>query len=492
MVSKVLFGLALLLFALAVLHGVDLPWDADPERGDVTVVYSGEYVRNHVELGLRRTLGLPMYATVGERPTLIPNWHHPGLYALLMAIPAALFGLHPVVLRLAHALLLLVGLFAARRLVARHCGETAAALAGVMLVACPFVAYYAATFEPFFVAWATLFVVCDAFQRHLDAPGRVRWWWPGLLYFLACGMDWNGYLAGISMFGLALLHPERRRALRSVALMALVAVLTLAATAVHYGIALGGAGAFFRSMAPVAGKEYGMVAGELWSSFRLQVRHVSTHYLAWPLVAAAVLGLLACLRPAPHVRRLCLLGGICLAPGLLYYVVFLSHAVHHTFWAVPAFSGIALLAAALPLQALHVLARRGPPRVAGVAVLVLCTAMVAAGAVRTWRLVGLGREDRRELTAAIRIADPYVQRCAFVLTDVELPLHRRADGAALVGMVRTVEGLEILMSTGRGAGEIAFVLSAERLTTPLADRLRALATPVDLGAVQVFRFRVPA
>lgn len=475
---------ALALLVAAIGDGLWLPWHGDPVRGSVAQTYGAEYVRNHVTFGLARTLGLPMTCYGGEPPWLDPNLHHPPLYPLVLAAFAAVFGDAPWVLRAVHGGAMVVGFLAWRALVARHAGPAAAAWSAWLWVGCPFAVYFGGVVDPLALAGPSLCVAALAMQRHLDEPRRVRWWWPAVACLVACAIDWNGYFAAVALFGLAVAHGGWRCAWRALPWLAGAAAAAFAATAVHYGTVTGGPLGYLRHLLDIAAHERSqLVDGATGAAFGQQVAAVSATYQAWPCVMLALVGVGTAFPRGAATRPLVRLGALLALPGVLGYLAFPAHAVHHDGWSQPAFVGLAVLAAAVPM------------RLAGAArvpVLVVLAAVLAVGVAWSHALVGRGALAVGGRVAELAAAGAGTRGVAVVLTDLEVGVGRFGDGEALVvGGVRGVDGLERLLAMGRGLGEIAFVLSRAGRGTPLEARLGTLAAPVAAGSGLVFRFAVP-
>lgn len=492
---RLLLAVGVISAACGGLVGLFEPWIADPERGLQSSVYSEDWVHWHVEYGFGVTLGAPlMYVTPGNPPIPTVNWHHPPGHTLWLTLFALWLGNEPWVLRSAHMLLFLPSVWALYRLVARHSDRWLGGVAAALYGTCPYAVYFGGMVLQDGITLSLAIVTAWVFQRHLDDPQRVRWWWPGLLFFGCGANDIPGYFIGATLFGLALLHRPLRPALRSVFVMFLVSLASFATTAVHYGLFLGGPLGWIRAMLAVAEREHRLIAGQEWSKYGEQWLEILGPFGAWPVAGLAAIAVVAACWRGWSARRLLLVGAVVALPGVLNYLVFFAHAPDHIFWPLPAFGGLAIMATAAAAVARQAWGCGGARRFGGG---VLFGALLAAGgygAVRCQTLIGEGSDVLISAHRHLAAAAPMTRGCTFVLTTATTGFGRFFGGGMVFGSVQTLALLEDLLVMGKHQGlvdEIAFVLEKSFFGTELHRRLDQLASPLVGDQVLVYRFRVP-
>ncbi|MFO1077577.1 MAG: glycosyltransferase family 39 protein [Planctomycetota bacterium] len=493
---RLLLALALVLTAAAGIDGITLGWNQDPERGLGTSAYVAPWVQNHVEHGLGVTLGAPVvHVGTGTPPAVMVNWHHPAFYPLWLAAFAAVLGDQPWVLRLAHLLLFLPSVPALYLLVRRHGNAAAGAAAALLYAACPYTSYFGLMVIQDGITMGLTVITCWLFQRHLDDPAKTRWWWPGLAFFL-CGVnDIPGYFIGLSLFLLALLHRDKARALRAVAAMFAVSVAAFAATAVHYGLFLGGPLGFLRAMRNVSHFESGGAETVTAQDFVWQWQRILVEERAWPVVLLALVGPLAAAGArVPGTRRLVAIAAIVGLPGVVNCVAFPAHAPHHIYWPLTTFLGFAVAAALAPVAAIALRAAGGARRWLGTLLLAATVAALGHGIVGSHALIG-GKYDviASEHRLVERTMAP-LRGCKYVLTTARTGYGSFFGSEYIVGGIDTPELLDVLLLRGKASGmrdDVGFVLGAALADSPLRRRLQQLGQPIPGDGAILFRFPVP-
>lgn len=492
---RLLLAIGVVSAACGGLVGLTEPWTADPERGLQATVFTADWVHWHLQYGFGVTLGASMmHVSPGDPPIPVVNWHHPPGHTLWLTLFAMWLGNEPWVLKSAHMLLFLPSVVALYRLVGRHSDRWLGGVAAALYGTCPYAVYFGAMVLMDGVTLSLAIVTAWVFQRHLDEPDRVRWWWPGLLFF-ACGAnDIPGYFIGATLFGLALTHRPRWPAMRAVFGMFLVSLVSFATTAVHYGLFLGGPLGWIRSMLQVAGNEQRLLPSLEWARYGEQWREILGHFGVWPLASMAAVGVVAALSGSRHARRLVVVGGIVALPGVLNYLVFFAHAPNHVYWPLPAFGGLAIVATAAAALARQAWRRGGASRWGGGALVVAMLLGGGYGAIRCQTLIGEGSAELASAHRYVAAAAPLTRGCAYVLTTAATGYGRFFGDGMVLGSVRTAEHFEQALELGKDARlpiEVAFVLEKPWFGTALHRRLEQLATPLVGDQVLVFRFRLP-
>ncbi len=469
-----------------------LAWHEDPHRGLQTTAFAAEWVGYFLEFGLEATGGIPVcHAEPGTPPRLLFNWHHPPFYPLFLALFAAVLGDEPWVLRSAHALLFLPGVVGLHWLVRRFATPLLAAVAVLLFVTSPLVAYLGLMVQQDGASLGLGIASVAAFQAHLDRPRRLGWWWPALWFFLACSNDFPAYFFGLSMFALGLAHPDRRQAVIATARMFGVSLVAFAITALHYGTILGGPLGFLRAMLHMgAGEDAGFTEVDPEGQLARMLHSVLVVHGAGAIVLLGIAGL-RWPGPGTPCARLSLLGLALLLPGIATCAAFPFHAVHHEFWSLPAFGGFAVLATGLCAAAIEAMHASGVRRRVGIAVVGLAAAAAVGGVVQTQWLIGRGGDSFSAQVATLAPGMQRTQGCAFVLTSAPVGQGRFTGTEFLVGRVDTPEYLDELLQIGRAAGvrgDIGFLLTPPFLQSPLRTRLRELADEQVAEQVLVYRF----
>lgn len=344
-----LFTLACLIFLVAGLRDVTTPWE-NGMRGACGGGYTDGAVSQTLAYGLGVTLGTPAFITDdGGELIRSVNWHHPPGYWLFMSGCGWLLGQEPCALRLAQLALFLPGLFALFALARRSLGPVVAGLTTLLFTTSPLVAYFGPMVLQDGAVLSFGLLTMWSFDRHLVAPTARSWWRTAACFFVTCSIDYPGYFWGLSMFALALIAPQRRRAIWSVFSFFPVSVLAFLVMALHYGLVLGGPLAFLEQLHEVFAAEAALV--ESVGSRALRASHeLFVAYGNWPLFALALLGgVLALFSRLGSWRATALLGLVLSVPGLCNDTAMFGHALDHVFWSLQGFAGLAALGAVVPV-----------------------------------------------------------------------------------------------------------------------------------------------
>lgn len=460
-------------------------WRADP-RGTMPMQYAAVCVDNQLRHGWAATKGVPVAIAIEDpatgTPTLYYNWHHPPANTHLLAGAAALLGNHEWVLRLAHLALFLPSLLALFLLVRRCRVPYLPGAATVLFATTPLVAFYGPMVMQEGEVLCLGLWTTWSFLRHLSQPGWRSLLLTGALFFTTCSFDNTGYLWGPVLFALALVAPQRWRAMRTVGAMFLASLLALGLLLWHYGLVLGGPMGFVRqAMAATAaeGEEYNLVGRPSFSQY--VVEDLGITYFSFGVAGLAALGvILACLPSGLHLRRATAVGAALCVPGLLNCVLFPAHAVNHACWPLQGYAGLALLAGVGAAEGWRRQRQAGwRPDWHGSLVVVLAALVVLGGMVQTWRLLRPRDANEPAVYELVRRSAPLFGASKFVLTTVvEAPVL--IEGRYVVGGVTSVQALNVLLQAGRSqgaTGPVAFVVPLQHRDLPVVRHLDTLAVP---------------
>ncbi len=414
--SRAIVLAAVLLATGLALHGISDAWE-EGFRGINGGFYHGNFVRHYLEAGLAATHGAAAIKSIpGNPPTLFFDHHHPTGYPLALAAAAAVFGLSELTLRVTALLMFLPAVVGLAALARRFGGGQRSGVAALLLVLFPLGGYWGPMVSADGGVLSAGLWTLVLFVDQVRAPARWRGLALALLYVVGGSLDWGYHFFGAACFLIAWLLPERRRALITVAALAVVSCVPIGIWAVQ-GIAVYGSvkglGAALETIfdhsartSPTLGVFAGTVGGYAWK------------WITWPGLAALALGLVLGWRrrsdgtPDPLPR----LAAILIVPGVLMCTFLPGHAVVHDFWILHSLPGVALFAAC----GIDAVARRFGAQATTVAI-VLTLAAGVPGGVRTWVAVEEHRTTRFRDTAALvsSLLEPGDIVCTTASFDIE-------------------------------------------------------------------------
>jgi len=490
--GTVLLGLALLVAAAAGLHDVSAPWE-EGLRGEVASTFTSRFVENGLTYGLARTHGLPAYVTfVDGEPTFSFYLRHPPLQYLLMTGAAALFGFTPAVLRLVALVLFLPALPALFLLCRRSLGPWCAGWATLLFATTPLVGYYGpmASHHGLGSLVAAGLWTMVAFDRFLATHSRRAFAATALLFFVTTLLDFLGHLWGIALLVQACAAPRWRAALVAVLELVPVALLSLLLVAVHAGTVLGGTIKYFRQVPSLFAQQHAIeVTGT-------QVRGIAAvvlfDYGAWMVSALALLGLVwALVVRTPRDLRPVTVAAATAVAGAIACVASLPHLVLHAFWPMPAFPGIAVLAALPAAQCSRSLRQGSVVARLGRLFVVAATALVCvAGCVGTHAQIDRSRLEDPEFPVVVREVDGVTRGCYATLTNRNVPMRHYLPGQLVFGRVHSSRELTEVLHYAPPGSEIAFVLDVATAAPDLVAALRERSPVHRSQHFEVYRFRV--
>jgi hypothetical protein len=491
-----LFIVAVLILVIAGARDIAAPWE-NGMRGGAAASYTDGAVAHTLRYGIGVTLGLPTFVVeVDGGLDKRVNWHHPPLYWLLASGAAWLFGHHTWVLRAFQLLLFLPGLFGLFWLLRLRSGALPAGLACVLFASCPLVAYYGpmALQDGAVLAWGLLTIA--SFQALLERPGLRPWLRTAALFFFVTSLDYPGYWWGLAMFVLAATTAPRWRSVATAISFFPVSLLSFTATAVHYGLVLGGPWAYIREVFHVVGADHDDARATVtWDRIENAIRDVLITHGNWPVLALAVIGIvLATLSRRPEVRR-CASAALALTiPGVINYGAMFVHAVGHVFWSMHGFGGVCVFAAVAPIVGIQSWAEgAGRGRVLGAVLLAASLAVVAWGAHRTHLLVGSNAFVDNGTPATMARAIPHMDSCAWSMTSAPRCPQQFFGHTQTWGGIDTAEKLRIALELGGKAalrGKFAFVVDPRHRDAGLLALLDSLGSRVDADEVLVYHIKL--
>jgi len=491
-----LLALSCLILLVAGLRDVTKPWE-NGMRGGCGGGYTDGAVSQTLAYGLGVTLGTPAFITDDDGELIRSvNWHHPPGYWLFISACAWSFGHNPCVFRLTQLALFLPGLFALFALARRWLGTLTAGITTLLFTTSPLVAYFGPMVLQDGAVLSLGLSTVWSFDRHLVAPTARSWLRTAACFFVTSSLDYPGYFWGVAMFALALMVPQRWRAIRSVFSFFPVSVLAFLVLALHYGLVLGGPLAFVEQLREVLASD---AAGVESVPVGLRVRAASHElflvYGNWPSFALALLGgSLAAFSRHGTWRTIAYLGLALSVPGLCNVGLMFSHALDHAFWSLQGFAGFAALGAIVPvagarLRSSAVVARRWIGSV-------LIAAAVATALFGTvWTHVVIGRFEFVEngSIALIEKALPHLRGCSTTLTSAPEVANRYFGHTVVWYSITTPERLEAMLAYGRVVGSrgmIGFVVPPEHRNSPLTQLLDTKAQAIVVDDIAVYRFRL--
>ncbi len=492
-VGRAMLLLALALALSAALRNFTGPWECGM-RGQFGARYTQGAVANTLEHGLGVTLGMPAIVMTGDGETdTIVNWHHPPLYWLWVTGFAAVLGLEPWVMRLAHLVLFLPGFLALFALVRRRVDPVAAGSVALLFATAPLVAYWGPMVLQDGAVLSIGLTAAWSFDRHVAVPSRGSWWRTAGLYFLVTSLDIQGHFWGPALFVLALVSHARRRALLTVFSLFPVSLAAFAVTACHYGLVLGGPLGWVDGMLDLAGVEVLQESGErLRHQVWFAIHEVVVGHWCGPILVLAALGsaLSSWLRRTPA-GQLAGLGFALIVPGVLNCTAFFPHALIHPLWSVHGFAGVATLAGIVPVAATRWWQGGGSRRALAAAFGLATVATVAIGVYGSHELNTRNGPDYTETSVTLRRVEHLFGGCAFGLTSTPVEEQQVFGATTFYGSIEQPEQLDAVLALGYETGvrgRIVFVLHPRHANGRLRERLDRLAEATVVDGVRVYRF----
>ena len=483
---------ALALFLVGALRDLTAPWE-DGLRGENAAIYEERFVHTILDWPASVSCLAPGWVFESALgPVCHWHWHHPPLFPLTLAAFARVLGNEPWVLRLTTILLVLPAFLAMRSLAGRAITQAFGGLAALLFAGNAMVGYFLPMVCHDGATIAAGLCACASFLGWCERPAPRRLLAASAWFLAATLFDFLGHFWGLAMFVLALGANDRRAALRGIAVLFCVSLLSLAIVALHYGTFLGGPTGVAKALAGLAANPGPPrpTSAELLAA----TRNVMFDYGSWSIWALALLGAAASAWLAPTERRRVLwLSLALLLPGTLGCIASLRHYVDHAFWSMPMMAGAATLAAVAPwvgVRRLRAGTRAGSAQ--GYALLLATFAGIAHGAGSTHSLVHAFRPNDGGFAALAAEAEPHTRGAAVALTNRKVPMRAFVPGLMFVGSVATAAELDAWLDYGRRNGistDVAFVLVRASADPGLVARLGQLAEPRSLAHVSVYRFR---
>jgi 4-amino-4-deoxy-L-arabinose transferase-like glycosyltransferase len=491
-----LLALSCLIFLVAGLRDVTQPWEKGL-RGVGGGGYTDGAVSQTLAYGLGVTLGTPAWITDDDGELIRSvNWHHPPGYWLFMSGCVWLLGHEPCVFRLVQLAIFLPGLLALFAFAKRRLGAPAAGLTTLLFTTNPLVAYFGPMVLHDGAVLSFGLLTLWSFDRHLLAPTARSWWRTAAFFFVTTSIDYPGYFWGLAMFALALIAPQRRRAIWSVFSFFPVSVLAFLVMALHYGLVLGGPLVFLEQLVGVFKDEAARVHPTPTGERVLAAsRELLVAYGNWASFVLALLGCaLALFSRRGSWRAIATLGLVLCVPGVCNEVAMFEHALDHVFWPLQGFAGVAALGAIVPVAGAHLRSSAVAASRRLGSVLIATTAGLALfGTVWTHVVIGRFAFVENGSIAIIEKALPHLRGCSTTLTSAPEVANVYFGHTRVWYSITTPEHLEAMLAFGRaieGRGTIAFVVSPDYRNSPLTQLLDTKARAIVVDDIAVYRFRL--